>query len=105
MGHAHTKDKLARALRAIDLEAMAVKAEEGYYHDYLSPLAMPSVQLVNDLLEAASDPEQPRVAEILVLRDRVINGDFDASEKESDDRAKSAEGQEAFSRLVRDRKP
>lgn len=37
----HTKDILAKELTKAGLEGMAKKASEGYYHDYLSPLAMP----------------------------------------------------------------
>jgi hypothetical protein len=89
----HTKDKLAEALRGIGLDAMAAKAAEGYYHDFLSPLAMPEIALIGDLL-AAGTPEA------MALRQRVIDGDFDASTAESDEWAKSADGQAAFATLM-----
>ena len=44
-------------------------------------------------------PEPQRVKAILDLRDRVINGDFDASAEESEEWANSPEGQDAM-RLV-----
>ena len=42
----HTKDYLAQELRAAGLNAMADKAATGYYHDFLSPLALPETQLL-----------------------------------------------------------
>jgi hypothetical protein len=101
----HTKDKLAAVLREIGLAdtsgkaqmlfAMADKAAQGYYHDFLSPLDFPEMQLVADL-RSISTPEA------LALIKRVISGEFDASKEESDDWAASEEGQDAFSRLIAD---
>lgn len=85
----HTKDKLAEALRAAGLAEMSVRAAEGYYHDYLSPLATPELQLVADLEEAGT----PAAME---LRARVVDGEFDATEEEGDEWAASPEGQEAM---------
>ena len=44
---------LIAALRTLDfrLDAMADKAATGYYHDYLSPLDLPEMVLVNQLLK------------------------------------------------------
>jgi len=59
----------------------------------------------NSLTEAATRfaldalPEPQRAKAILDLRDRVINGDFDASAEESEEWANSPEGQDAM-RLV-----
>jgi hypothetical protein len=107
----HTKDMLAAALRHIGLTEMADKAATGYYHDYLSPLDLPEMELMNDLAAAAAivnakrgleaDATVERVEQILALRARCINGEFDASKEESDDWAKSAEGQAAFRMLHR----
>jgi len=88
----HTKDKLAEELDKIGLKHMAAKAREGYYHDFLSPLDTPEIQLANDLFEAKSP-------EAMALRKRVINGEFDASKEESDEWARSPEGQAAFRML------
>jgi hypothetical protein len=90
----HTKDKLAAALTEVGLAEMAAQAATGYYHDYLSPLATPTLQLVNDLGKVGT----PAAA---ALRGRVMEGDCDASAEEGEEWAASAEGQEAFSRLTK----
>jgi hypothetical protein len=95
----HTKDMLAEEMLKLGLTEMAAAARTGYYHDYLSPLALPEMQLMTDLAEAASKrPDQ--AGEIMALRRRCINGDFDANTKESDEWAQSAEGREAFGSLT-----
>ena len=100
----HTKDKLAAALRDVDLNEMADKAATGYYHDFLSPLDLPEMTLVNELhghyVTAVDLHNFKRAADIKLLRERVINGDFDASEEESDEWAESEEGQDALCRLI-----
>jgi len=90
----HTKDILAAELRKADLPEMAAKAETGYYHDFLSPLATPCIQLAADL-QAVGTPAA------LALRARHLNGEFDATLEESDEWAESPEGQAAFSALRR----
>lgn len=90
----HTKDILAAELTKAGLTEMAVKAATGYYHDYLSPLAMPCVQLALDLAKAGTPAAR-------LLRQRHLNGEFDASKAESDEWARSPDGQEVFSHLVR----
>ncbi|MGC0395917.1 MULTISPECIES: hypothetical protein [Bradyrhizobium] len=101
----HTKDKLAAALREVGLAKMADKAATGYYHDFLSPLDLPEIQLMRDLALAADDAgkanDATRFCEIVALRDRAMNGDFDASAEESDEWAKSPEGQDAMRLLIR----
>jgi len=92
----HTKDFLAQELRKAGLDEMAAKAASGYYHDFLSPLALPEMQLEMDL-RAVGTPAA------MALRKRHLNGEFDASREESDVWAQSPEGQDAFSKLVRDR--
>ena len=93
---------LIAALRTLDfrLDAMADKAATGYYHDYLSPLDLPEMVLVNQLnIEAIEHPDRQRA--ICELRDRVIHGDFDASAEESEAWAASSEGQDTMRRLLR----
>jgi hypothetical protein len=90
----HTKDMLAHALRDAGLNAMADLAATGYYHDFLSPLALPEIVLADDLSRA-------NTPEALALRRRVIHGEFDASREESEAWAGSPEGQEAFKSLSR----
>ena len=90
----HTKDKLAQALAEAGLRDMAAMAAMGYYHDYLSPLALPGMQLDADL-QAAGTPEAR------ALQQRHYDGEFDASIEESDEWAASAEGQETLRKIFR----
>lgn len=90
----HTKDILATALREAGLNEMADKAATGYYHDFLSPLDLPEMQLDADLV-AVGTPEA------MALRKRHHNGDFDASTEESEEWADSPDGQDAIRRLIR----
>jgi hypothetical protein len=92
----HTKDILADELMKAGLFDMSLKARGGYYHDFLSPLDMPCLQLSNDLLAAGT-------REALALRARHHAGEFDASLEESDAWAESPEGQAAFAALVQGR--
>lgn len=89
----HSKDFLAQELTKAGLPEMAAKAAEGYYHDYLSPLDMPEMQLLEDLARVGT----PAAFE---LRKRHINGEFDANREESDEWAASPDGQEVFKHLL-----
>jgi hypothetical protein len=80
---------------------MADQAATGYYHDFLSPLSTPELQLCDDLAVAAACNPAEKTDDILALRKRVINGDFDASTEEGDAWAASPEGRATFARLVR----
>jgi hypothetical protein len=91
----HTKDKLAAELENAGLYAMALKARGGYYHDFLSPLPTPCLQLVTDLAKIGTPMA-------LTIRQRAMNGDFDASVEESEDWAAGPDGQQALSQLVKD---
>jgi hypothetical protein len=93
----HTKDMLAEALRAVGLNEMAEKAATGYYHDFLSPLDLPEIVLCQHLAEEVR--KHPDRTDISALRERVIDGDFDANEEESEAWAASPEGQAAFAAL------
>lgn len=95
----HTKDILAAALRDVGLDAMAERAATGFYHDFLSPLDLPELTLLDDLAVAASRHPEKRGA-IMALRERVKDGDFDATAEESDEWANSPEGKDAFRRLM-----
>jgi hypothetical protein len=91
----HTKDNLATELTKAGLSDMAAKASEGYYHDYLSPLVSPSLQLVSDLHRVGT-PEAGKLAI------RAMDGEFDATFDEAQTWASSEEGMDAFRRLVRE---
>ena len=104
----HTTAKLVRALRAVPdpgvSESMIARAARGYYHDYLSPLALPELALIGELRAIANHPSRNGTRSRLVLLDiaqRVIDGEFDASKAESDKWAKSPEGRAAFASLMR----
>jgi hypothetical protein len=88
----HTKDILAAELRKAGLDAMADKAAEGYYHDFLSPLDMPGHQLAYDLNGFVRSTTWPRREEAAALLARHRNGDFDATKEESQAWAESPEG-------------
>jgi hypothetical protein len=99
----HTTVRLAGALAGIRgvPKDMITKAVDGYYHDFLSPLDAPEIQLVADLRELASRPATPRDsrAPLRELALRVIGGEFDATPAESKAWAESPEGLEAFRQL------
>ena len=90
----HTKDKLAQALTEAGLHEMAAKARGGWYHDYLSPLALPGIQLDTDL-QVAGTPEAR------ALQQRHYDGEFDASIEESEQWAASADGQDTLRKIFR----
>jgi len=102
----HTTVKLAETLAAIPgvPKHMIQHAIDGYYHDYLSPLTFPEIQLVSDLRELASAPATPRNSRPLLrqMAERVIDGEFDASKEESDAWVASPDGQETFRQLLDD---
>lgn len=88
-----TRDKLAAELRkvatgatpghAAKYEAFAKRAETGEFDDYASTYACPVTQLHNELKAAGFNKFAARVA----------NGEFDATKEESDEWARSPEGQ------------
>ena len=98
----HTKDMLADALQEVGLDAMAAQARTGYYHDFLSPLALPEMALITALGTSATRYPD-RADAIEALRRRVIDGEFDASAEESDDWANSEEGRDTFNKLLGDK--
>jgi hypothetical protein len=99
----HTKDMLADELRKVGLNDMADRAATGWYHDFLSPLDAPCITLANDLAVAARRAQDGGFSaiDIIALRQRHLNGDFDATKEESDDWAESPDGQDAFQLLMR----
>jgi len=90
---AKSSQKLADALRAAGFETLAQRAEQDEFHDYLSPHDLPAITLNIEL--AALGPGAT------AIRQQFLEGDFDATDKESDEWAASPEGQDAFARLVR----
>lgn len=74
----HTKDVLAAELHKAGLHDMAMRAGQGYYHDFMSPLATPCLQLAADLAKVGTP-------QAMALRDRHLNGEFDASREEGEE--------------------
>jgi hypothetical protein len=87
-----TTEKLAKALEMAKAPAwMIKKAREGYYDDYKSPLAFPEMQLHHDAHVAGLDE----------IKAAVEAGEFDSTKEESDEWARSPEGQAAFAELIK----
>jgi hypothetical protein len=72
----HSADRLAAALMQAGLPEMARKARAGYYHDFISPLEFPAMQLASDLTAAGT-------SEAAALRARHLDGEFDAPAEEA----------------------
>lgn len=93
-------DKLADALAAVPgcPPELVTCARYGYYHDFESPLDMPTLQLAGDLGVIARAPGTAAEARAMyeALIERVKNGDFDATAAESDAWARSADGRAAL---------
>lgn len=89
----HTTEILAEALEQAELPEMAKAARAGYYHDFLSPLDFPEMTLAAALAGVGTPAA-------LAVRQRVIDGDFDATLEESEAWAKSPEGQATFKKLL-----
>lgn len=88
-----TRDRLAAELRAVAAragrenaaryEAFAARAETGEFDDYADTYACPITQLHGELMAAGFTKFAARVA----------RGEFDASRQESDEWARSPQGQ------------
>ncbi|MER8619209.1 hypothetical protein NKG99_20620 [Mesorhizobium sp. M1409] len=90
---AKTSELLASELDKAGLPLLAAKARADLYHDFLSPLDFPDMHLDADLAHAGT-PEAD------ALRRRHHNGEFDASQEESDAWAGSPDGKAAISMMV-----
>jgi len=99
---AESSQKLADALRAAGLEKLAQRAELDEFHDYLSPHDLPAIALGVELAAIINGKLSLDIKTAAKkIRQRHLNGDFDATDAESDAWAASPEGQEAFARLIR----
>lgn len=86
-----TTQKLVAALREAGAsKAMILRAEAAQYDDYLSDSATP----ITDLYVAA------RAEGLTQIVERAVNGDFDATEEESNAWAASEDGQATFRELM-----
>jgi hypothetical protein len=108
----HTTEKLAVRLEHIqrcvlspDERALFVpminQARAGYYHDYMSPIPMPDVQLVCDLRELNTRIPTPGGVHGMIanLTSEVIDGKFEATLKEGEDWLLTDAGQAALASL------
>lgn len=94
-----TRDRLAAELREAAVtadprkkqiyEALAARAATGEFDDYASTYVCPVTQLYNELM----------AADLRKFASRVANGEFDATKEESDEWARSPEGQEIAKQL------
>lgn len=86
-----TSDRLAAALVEAGAPGdMVTKALNGYYDDYRSPLAMPETQLLADA----------RLHGLTSIAEGVLRGEWDGTKEESEEWAKSPDGQAAFRELL-----
>jgi hypothetical protein len=87
-----TTEKLAQALEAAGAPAIMIqRAREGYYDDYKSSIPFPEMQLHNDA----------NLAGLEGIKAAVEAGEFDATKEESDEWARSEEGQAAIAELTK----
>ena len=94
---AKTSENLAQVLHSVGLFDMEAKARRDQYHDYFSDDAFVSLTLERELREARDAQKDPILAQMIeAIRQRHLNGDFDASKEESDEWAASPDGQETF---------
>lgn len=94
---ARTSELLAKALEDVGLIGMARLARDDHFHDFLSPLDLPEIELVEMLIVAGRNcPDATRAYLIGDLAGRVIKGEFDADKAESDAWAESEDGREAI---------
>jgi hypothetical protein len=94
-------EKLAALLMEAGLHEMSLAAREYRYHDFRSPLAMPSMALLDELQPEIRRAQGERLRQLLEIRAMHMNGDFDATKEESDEWAAGPEGQDAFNKLSR----
>lgn len=84
--------RLAEALDADGFHRLARRARADEFHDFLSPHPLPAHELVAELGEF---PQQ-RASRLI---DRIKKGDFDATEAEAEEWAKTPEGKLAMKGL------
>jgi len=85
---------LATALRLAGLEPLAERAANGEFNEYFGPHATPELHLAAELACIATPAAT-------AVRQRLINGEFDAGSDESEEWGNSPEGQDTLRRLVR----
>ena len=89
---APSSERLAQALDAAGLHALARRARNDEFHDFYSPHDAPSLVLDAALARFG--------AQAALIRAAHHDGEWDATKAESDAWAKSAEGRETFRELL-----
>jgi hypothetical protein len=89
--HPHSSERLALALEEARYLDLAARARRHEFHDFLSPYAMNFHVLIAEL--------KKRGRRAAPLIDRVVEGEFDAPKRESDEWAASPEGKAALDGL------
>ena len=99
---APSSKKLALAFDTAGFEDLARRAELDEFHDFKSPHDLPSMVLDTELMNIILSPSYSQVwkDKAKAIRSRHHNGEFDATLKESDEWAGSAEGERVFRSLV-----
>jgi|SRR5882672_6640307 len=97
-----TSQHLADVLKAAGFNELAARAELDEFHDFHSPHTFPEMELDKALVNIMNTSDSARERdEAYKIRMRHHDGEFDASLKESDEWAESADGQEAFNLLIK----
>jgi elongation factor P--beta-lysine ligase len=90
---APSSERLAKALEGAGLHDLAARARADEFHDYLSPHALPSIELDRALVAAGEAAT--------IIRAAHHNGEWDATTEESEAWARSTEGKRTFDELLR----
>lgn len=104
-----TSEFLGRCLDELPVGNMADRARKGHFSDFSCPEeiadGLETTRLVNELADWASKRVIANVQRkrILVLREAVMQGEFDDTKDESDRWAASKAGQDTFRHLVEGR--
>lgn len=92
---------LAKDLRDLGLEELAVRAEASEWNDYFGPHAMPQHMLIGELMAAAARTTDFDLrAKINAMVKATMTGTYDGTKVESDAWAESPEGQAIFAELM-----
>jgi len=97
---AKTSQYLADALRGAGFEDLALRAEADEFHDFLADVPLPQMVLHDSLMDRVRTSTGSQQMAAVALINRLKEGEFDASEEEGDEWARSEEGQATFAELL-----
>ena len=87
-----TMEKLAQALEKADApDLMVLRARQGYYDDFKTPLAFPLLELMKDATEA----------NLFDIVARAKEGEFDSTKEEGREWILSDEGKRIVDQLIK----